>query len=169
MSLTLRPISRNEATAWIATYHRHLKRPPKGWLFGVELRLGCSRRVGVACAGRPLARLLQDGVTCEITRVCTDGAPNACSFAYGALRRAAFALGYTRVITYTRMDEDGASLRAAGFRDEGPAGGGEADRPSRPRAPVQDPSPKRRWSCTTDAHPTHPAPGASSPQNSSAT
>ncbi len=144
--MIVRPISRNAASAWIRDHHRHLKRPPTGWLFGVEI-LDASDGVtcGVACAGRPAARQLQDGVTCEITRVATCGAPNACSFAYGALRRAAAALGYTRVVTYTRADEPGTSLRAAGFRDDGPAGGGEADRPSRRRGPVEDPSPKRRW------------------------
>lgn len=147
--LTVRPISRNAARAWIGAtksegVHRHLSMP-RGWLFGVEILEG-GRRVGVACAGRPTARMLQDGVTAEITRVATDGTRNACSFAYGALRRAAKALGYTRVITYTRADEPGTSLRAAGFVCQGPAGGGEADRPSRRRKPVDDPSPKVRWS-----------------------
>lgn len=117
-----RPISRNAARAYVGEHHRHL-RLPQGWLFGVELLDDADQRLGVACAGRP-ARLLQDGTTCEITRVCTEGARNACSFAYGVLRRAASALGYTRVVTYTRMDEPGTSLRAAGFIDEGPAGGG---------------------------------------------
>lgn len=143
-----RPISRNSARAYVGEHHRHL-RLPQGWLFGVELLGPCGERLGVACAGRP-ARLLQDGTTCEITRVCTEGARNACSFAYGVLRRAAFALGYTRVVTYTRADEPGTSLRAAGFIDEGPAGGGEADRPSRRRGPVDDPSPKRRWAWYAD-------------------
>jgi hypothetical protein len=100
----------------------------------------------VACAGRPAARLLQDGVTCEITRVAVlPGEHNACSFAYGALRRAAKALGYQRVVTYTLEGELGTSLKAAGFADEGLAGGGEANRPSRRRKPVEQPGRKRRW------------------------
>lgn len=142
-SLTVRPVTRNVATKWIAEHHRHLRRAVRGWLFGVEV-LSEGRRVAVACAGRP-ARLLQDGTTCEITRVCSDGTRNACSLSYGALRRAAAALGYTRVITYTRADEPGTTCRAAGFVCDGPAGGGEYDRPSRKREPVEDPSPKRRW------------------------
>ena len=90
--------------------------------------------------------MLQDGVTCEVTRVAVlEGEHNACSFAYGALRRAARALGYTRVVTYTMLDEPGSSLRAAGFVDDGPAGGGEASRPSRNRQPVEQSGPKRRW------------------------
>lgn len=141
--MKVRPISRNKAKPWVDEHHRHL-RLAQGWLFAVEVLDG-DERVGIACAGRPDARLLQDGVTCEITRVCTLGHRNACSFAYGALRRAARALGYVRVFTYTRTDEPGISTRAAGFACDGPAGGGEADRPSRRRNPVDDASPKRRW------------------------
>lgn len=145
MSLSLAPATRNAAREWVNENHRHLRMPP-GWLFGVWVYEG-ERCVGVACAGRP-CRMLQDGFTVEITRVCTDGSYNACSFAYGALRRAAVALGYIRVVTYTRMDEPGTSLRAAGFRDEGEAGGGEWSRPSRRRDPNDDTSPKRRWTWT---------------------
>ena len=143
--MKVRPISLNAARPWIAAVHRHLRRPTTGWLFGVEILDG-GERIGVAMAGRPAARMLQDGVTCEITRVAIlEGHKNACSYAYGALRRAAAALGYQRVVTYTRADETGVSLRAAGFRRDGSAGGGEADRPSRRRKPVEDPSPKVRW------------------------
>jgi hypothetical protein len=35
---------------------------------------------------------------------------------YAAARRAAAAMGYVRVITYTQEGESGASLRAAGYR-----------------------------------------------------
>lgn len=134
------PITRNEATAWMAVTHRHLRRHVTGWLFGIQL-IGDD-----ACAGRPSARNLQDGVTAEITRVAIqDGHRNGCSMAYGALRRACYALGYTRVVTYTRSDEAGTSLRAAGFTCEGSAGGGEATRPSRRRRASEDPSPKVRW------------------------
>lgn len=142
MSLDVRPVSFNAAKRWIAEHHRH-QPAITGWLFGVEL-LDDGARVGVAAAGRP-ARMLQDGVTCEIVRVATDGAPNACSFAYGALRRAAAALGYTRVITYTRPEESGASLRAAGFRFAGVSEGGEWSRAGRNRRPAVDPGPKLRW------------------------
>jgi hypothetical protein len=145
VTLSVRPVSLNAARTWITATHRHLRRPITGWLFGVEvLRDGV--RIGVAAAGRPGARLLQDGTTCEVVRVAVvEGERNACSFAYGALRKAASALGYTRVVTYTLLSEGGASLRAAGFRCEGEAGGGEADRPSRRRAPVEQPAVKQRW------------------------
>ena len=129
--LLVRPVSRNKAQAWINEHHRKLK-APHGWLFGVEILFG-GEVAGVACAGRPVARMLQDGFTAEITRVCTLGQRNACSFAYGALRQALRALGYTRVYTYTHLDESGASPRGAGFVFDGLRGGGQATRPSRPR------------------------------------
>lgn len=62
--------------------------------------------------------------TIEILRVCTRGTRNACTMLYGSLRRAAHAIGWRRVITYTLEKESGASLRAAGFTLVGPAGGG---------------------------------------------
>ena len=140
--LAVRPVSFNAAKRWISEQHRH---QPKitGWLFGVEL-LDNGVRVGVAACGRP-ARMLQDGATCEIVRVATDGTPNVCSYAYGALRRAAAALGYTRVITYARPDESGASVRGAGFVFAGLSRGGEWGRPTRPRKAAADPGPKLRW------------------------
>ena len=145
MSLEVRPISLNAAREWISSCHRHLRRPVTGWLFGVEI-LREGKRIGVACAARPSARMLQDGLTCEVSRVAVlEGERNACSFAYGALRRAACALGYQRIVTYTMKDESGASLRGAGFIDEGEAGGGEASRPSRKRNPVEQSGLKRRW------------------------
>lgn len=143
--MRVRPISQNAASPWMKENHRHLKRKVTGWLFGVEILDDYGNRIGVAICGRPAARMLQDGRTCEITRVATDGHRNACSFAYGALRRAAASLGYERVYTYTRVDEPGVSPRAAGFVFDGEAGGGEADRPSRRRKPVEQPIRKHRW------------------------
>ncbi len=72
--------------------------------------------MGVATAGRPVARHLDDGLTLEVNRTCTDGTRNANSLLYGAVWRAAKAMGYVRCITYTQADECGASLRAAGWR-----------------------------------------------------
>jgi hypothetical protein len=57
-----------------------------------------------------------DGDTLEVTRLCTTGHKNACSFLYGAAARATFALGYHRIGTYVLLSEDGASLRASGWR-----------------------------------------------------
>ena len=111
----LRPVTLTEARRFVAEHHRH-NRPPQGWLFGVGLSNGTDALAGVAIAGRPLARMLQDGKTVEITRVCTVGQKNANSQMYGAICRAAAALGYERAITYTLQSESGSSLRAAGFQ-----------------------------------------------------
>lgn len=116
-------------------WHRH-HAPPCGAKFwvGAADDQGVLRAAGIA--GRPVARWFDDGQTLEVTRVASDGSRNACSMLYGALARAGFALGYTRIVTYTQNGESGASLRAAGWRviAERPAHRGW-DRPSRPREP----------------------------------
>jgi hypothetical protein len=109
------PLRQAAAADAVRRWHRHHP-PPTGDLFrvGVADDDGCLVAVGIA--GRPVARHLDDGATVEITRVASDGTRNACSMLYGALSRAAFALGYTRVITWTQAGETGASLRASGWR-----------------------------------------------------
>lgn len=111
--MRITPITLREASAFIAEHHRHNK-PPRGWKFGVGLQAG-DKLVGVATAGRPVARHFDDGLTLEVNRTCTDGTRNANSMLYGAVWRAAKAMGYRRCITYTQADETGASLRAAGW------------------------------------------------------
>ncbi len=102
------------AKAFISRHHRHNK-PPVGHKFSIGLRNDAGELIGVATAGRPVARHLDDGLTLEVNRTCTTGERNANSALYGAVWRAAKAMGYQRCITYTRADESGASLRAAGF------------------------------------------------------
>lgn len=113
-ALEIVPITLRQASAFIAGEHRH-HRPPRGWKFGVGVvdRQGVLR--GVATAGRPVARVLDDGRSIEVNRTCTDGFPNANSMLYGAIWRAAKSLGYLRAYTYTQAGESGASLRAAGW------------------------------------------------------
>lgn len=89
--------------------------------------------------GRPVSRHRDDGLTAEVTRLCTDGTRNACSFLYGRASKAAFALGFTSIGTYTLPNEGGASLRAAGWRLIGERGGGEWNQPSRPRKLMKSP------------------------------
>lgn len=79
--------------------------------------------VGVAICGRPVSRHLDDGFTCEINRVCTDGTRNACSMLYGRCCKIAKAMGYKKMITYILKSENGASLKASNFTCEGVAGG----------------------------------------------
>jgi hypothetical protein len=97
--LELCPITLAEANAFVGALHRHHK-PVVGHKFSIAVTDGEKIR-GVAIIGRPVARLLDNGTTLEVNRVCTDGARNACSMLYGAAWRAAKALGYKRLITYT--------------------------------------------------------------------
>jgi hypothetical protein len=114
-------------------WHRH-HQPPRGMIFAVGAATEDGVLVAVAIAGRPVARLFDNGQTLEVTRVTSDGTLNACSLLYGACWRAAKALGYTRLITYTQAGEDGASLRAAGWRIIAERAAHKGwDRPSRPR------------------------------------
>ena len=107
------PITLSLAREFVAAHHRHNK-PPVGWKFGIGLQIG-DKLIGVATAGRPIARHYDDGLTLEVNRTCTDGTRNANSMLYGAIWRAAKAMGYKRCITYTHASETGASLRAAGW------------------------------------------------------
>jgi hypothetical protein len=112
--LSLRPMTVTDAKAFVARHHRH-NAPPESGLFAVGVEDDAGEPRGVAIVGRPVARALQDGWTCEVTRVGTDGVKNGCSMLYGAACRAAKALGYRRAYTYTLAEESGASLKASGW------------------------------------------------------
>lgn len=128
--MRIRPISYRQAALFINEHHRHHKAPQgMKWAIAAE---DDDHIVGVATCGRPVGRNIDDGFTCEITRVCTDGTYNACSILYGACARIAREMGYRRIITYTLASEHGTSVKAAGFAYDGIAGGehwtGERDR-----------------------------------------
>lgn len=129
--LRIVPCDLDEANAFVKRVHRH-HGPVVGHKFSLAVALG-ETVVGVAIVGRPVARAYDDGMTLEVYRVATDGTANACSCLYGACRRATFALGYARLITYTLESEPGTSLLGAGWKCLGVAGGGSWSCPSRPR------------------------------------
>ena len=131
MRLEVTPINLAEANAFVTAYHRHHK-PMQGCKFCVAVS-NTIEVVGVAIIGRPVARMLDDGWTLEVNRCCTDGTKNACSMLYSAAWKAAKALGYKRLITYTMQEEGGASLRAANWKCLGLRGGGNWNVRSRPR------------------------------------
>jgi hypothetical protein len=120
-----------EANAFVKQHHRH-HRPVVGHLFSLGASIG-DRIVGVAIVGRPVSRFRDDGLTAEVTRLCTDGTRNACSFLYGASARAVFALGFQRIGTYILASEPGTSLTATGWRMIGETPGKSWSVPSRPR------------------------------------
>jgi hypothetical protein len=141
VSLELRPIGTREASAVVKLLHRHLPRVVGG-LFAASVFVD-GELVGVGVASRPKAPRSCDGFTVEITRIATDGHRNACSRLYGALCRAAAAVGYRKAVTFTRLDEPGSSLRAAGFTDDGVTKEQSWNRPARGRH--ADKSQVRRW------------------------
>lgn len=119
--LQLMPCSYLDAKAFVAEHHRHNK-PPVGHKFSIACYDG-DRICGVCMVGRPIGRYLDDGLTLEVNRCCTDGTKNACSMLYGAACRAAKALGYKRIFTYTKKSEPGTSLKASNWICDGEAGG----------------------------------------------
>ncbi len=147
--LIVSPVTIREASDFVDRWHRHHK-APQGALFAVA----CSRIdeednasiAGVALIGRPVARYEAANSWCaEVTRIATDGSKYVCSFLYGACWRAARALGYTKLITYTLKEESGISLRAAGWSVIGESKGGSWSRQSRPRVDEHPLQEKIKW------------------------
>lgn len=131
VSLELVPLTLREAQDFVDRVHRH-----HSSTVGGKFAIGAAQDgeiVGVAIAGRPVARHLDDGWTIEVNRVATNGARNACSMLYAACWRAARAMGYRRAVTYTLERESGASLRGAGWDVVAEVEGRSWDTPSRPR------------------------------------
>ena len=143
------PLSLRDANEFVRKHHRH-NRPVQGSKFCIGLEKDAVL-CGVVIVGRPVARKLDNGITAEITRLCTDGTRNACSMLYAAARKAAKAMGYERIYTYTLQEESGASLRAAGFTLDCDKAGNTAaswhTRPGRKAEPVGNDlfGGKQRW------------------------
>lgn len=137
------PCTLRWARTYILVHHRHHP-PPQGGLFACAASVR-GRICGVAIVGKPVARMLDDGRTAEVTRLATDGTRNACSALYAACWRAARALGYRRMVTYTMPHESGTSLLAAGWKLTGVTEGGGWGRPSRKRVDKHPVGPKIRW------------------------
>jgi hypothetical protein len=141
--LNLSPVTLREANDFVNRMHRN-HRPVVGHKFSIAVSDG-ERVRGVVIVGRPVAYRLDDGWTLEVSRCCTDGAKNACSMLYGAAWRAAKAMGYKRLITYTLPSEGGGSLVASGWRLVGEAGGGNWNSKARPRIDTEHQQKKLRW------------------------
>lgn len=128
----LSPRTQKECFAFVREHHRH-HTVPQGALWHHAAEDEDGNLCGVAIVGRPVARRLDDGYTCEVTRLCTDGTENACSLLYAAAWRAAQAKGFRRILTYILDSETGASLKAAGWNYLGQTTGKSWSVPSRPR------------------------------------
>lgn len=136
------PVTMKQANEFVLLHHRH-----HGKVRGCKFCIGAADESGVlhgvAIVGRPVSRYLDNGSTAEVTRLCTDGYRNACSFLYSACARIARQMGYARLLTYILDSESGASLRASGWTDRGICGGGNWNVPSRPRADSRNSGRKR--------------------------
>lgn len=140
------PMTLREANEFVKQYHRHHRQTT-----GHKFSIGCSdgeKIVGVAIVGRPVSRYLDDGWTLEINRLCTDGTKNACSMLYAADWRAAKAMGYKKLITYILDTEPGTSLKAAGWKCVGKAGGLQWTGKRRPEVDLYPKQMKLKWEIT---------------------
>jgi hypothetical protein len=142
--LEIVPMELADANQFVVQHHWH-----HSVVVGHKFSLGATDEAGslraVCIVGRPVARKLDGGWTLEVTRLCSDGCPNACSALYAAAWRAARALGYRKLITYTLATEPGTSLRAAGWRTVGETPGRSWSVPSRPRVDKHPLEPRLRW------------------------
>lgn len=142
--LTICPLPLDEANAFVAQHHRHHV-PVVGHKFSIGVADEDGTVRGVAIVGRPVARNRDDGATLEVTRLATDGCPNACSALYSAAWRAAKAMGYRRIGTYILDTEPGTSLKAAGWHVVHATSGGSWSRGERPRVDKHPTQGKLLW------------------------
>lgn len=137
------PLTRDEANAFVCEHHRHHKRV-QGHRYAVGATVG-GKLVGVAIMGRPRARLLPQYSAVEVSRLCTDGTKNVCSFLYARCSAVARLLGFDYVFTCILESEPGVTLRAAGWLYEYTTRGGSQNRPRRPRTDKSPTCPKQVW------------------------
>lgn len=139
------PCTLKQANDLIARLHRHHK-PCVGHRFSIGVRDGEGTVRGACVVGRPVARAVDQYAVAEVIRLVTDGTPNACSVLYGAAARAAKAMGFDYIQTYTLPEEGGASLRASGWVVDGKTSGGDWNHSWRKgRRTDQPQDPKLRW------------------------
>lgn len=136
-------IELKQANEFVDRLHRH-----HDAVYRDKFRCGAvfnGKLCGIVQIARPVARVLDDGSTCEVVRLCTDGTKDACSFLYSRAARAAAALGYRKIITYILENESGTSLKAAGWHKEANIKGKTWHTPSRPRQTTAPTCDKQRW------------------------
>ena len=143
--IEIKPCELRDANAFIEEHHRHHKRV-QGHRFSLSAWAD-GKMVGVATVGRPVAR--HGGLpseVLEVTRLCTDGTDNACSALYAAAARVGKEMGYRRIQTYVLATEPGVTLKAAGWVNEGEAGGGQwKHTDGKPRRTDQPTELKHKW------------------------
>ena len=137
------PLELKQANEFVDSLHRHHDSVHRD-----KFRIGAmldGKLVGVVQVARPVSRMLDDGRTVEVVRLCTDGTKDVCSFLYAKAARIAKEMGYTKIITYILCSESGSSLKAAGWLKEAETSGGSWNRPSRTRTTTAPTVPKVRY------------------------
>lgn len=132
MTMIAVPMELKDAQKYINTYHRHHQAAHRDKYRIAAMQNG--EIVGVVQVGRPVSRVLDDGKTLEVLRLCTNGEKDVCSFLYSRAARVAKEMGYAKIVTYILESEPGISLKAAGWTLEADGvGGADWNTPSRPR------------------------------------
>jgi len=132
VNIKIIPVTLRRANDFVINHHRHHSKI-QGCKFCIGIVDDTDILRGVAIVGRPLSRYLDNGFTAEVTRCCTDGIKNGCSFLYAACERIARQMGYVQIITYILAIEYGASLKASNWTRNGLCGGGSWNTAKRPR------------------------------------
>jgi len=98
MTLSAVPVSLSQANLFVARHHRHHE-PVRFHKYSIGVAK-LDQLVGVCIVSRPDNLRMDDGLTLEVARLCTDVTPNGCTFLLSRAARAAAALGYERIQTF---------------------------------------------------------------------
>lgn len=136
------PITLAQAKDFVGNFHRHHK-APVGHRFSVGVENN-GKLIGVVVVGRPVARKTPQYTVAEVTRLCTDGTKNACSFLYSVAARIAKEMGFSRIQTFILPTESGVSLKASGWKFDGVSHSASWQTRDN-RRKDQPTEPKQRW------------------------
>jgi hypothetical protein len=130
--MEIKPISLKSANEFVKKFHRHNGcTAGNGGKFAISLYYN-NEMIGVAIAGRPIARELNDDESLEILRVCVlEGYSNGCSMLYGRCAKIAKLMGYKKIYTYSLKTESQSSLKAIGAKPFPVKGHSWNNRPNR--------------------------------------
>lgn len=158
--LSLTPVNLDDAKQFVTEVHRH-HGPTAGHRFSSGARDESGTVRAVMTMGRAVAPKTDQMAVLEVTRVASDGCPNACSFLYGAACRIHRVHGFGYAQTFTLITEPGTSLIAAGWKPVGVVEpkthrNGWGSRPGRKLNPSATNVPKIKWECRCGPDPRVP-------------
>jgi hypothetical protein len=156
VSLRAVPMTLADANEFVKLHHRH-HQPAVGHRFSIgcevwDMEASYARQetvtklVGVAIIGRPVARKTDQYRVAEVTRLCTDGTKNACSFLYALAARLTKEMGFDRIQTFILDHEPATTLKAAGWIFDGMTDSATASWQTRSSRRTDQPTgTKQRW------------------------